>query len=209
GTIDQVKNAGLALNTLWVNGQVKITDGTEGDGKVLTSNAAGVASWQAAQAGGAGGGSASLEYKTNTWTAWTFVLPQTINSGSVIKYNNSSYQEPIATCSVGKKVIGGGCAMILRYKPTFGPYSINITTDIDGYAIGAKLNKNFLTYSVSSGSVFYLQSLGQFTVYRSAPTSDGSGWVCGAGPTSITSGPSSTGPIDNTLYSLTATAICQ
>ena len=46
GNVDQVKNAGLSLDRLLVNGQFRLNDGTQGAGKVLVSDADGVASWQ-------------------------------------------------------------------------------------------------------------------------------------------------------------------
>lgn len=61
GIVNQVKDAGLSLLSLVVNGPVQIQDGTEGAGKVLVSDATGVASWMATSSlgitGGSGGGS--------------------------------------------------------------------------------------------------------------------------------------------------------
>lgn len=46
----QAQNTGIGTTTpsakLHVNGTFKVTDGTQGDGKILTSDAAGLASWQ-------------------------------------------------------------------------------------------------------------------------------------------------------------------
>lgn len=50
GSVDQVKTAGLGLNSLLVNGPIQIKNGTEAAGKVLTSDANGVATWQVAAA---------------------------------------------------------------------------------------------------------------------------------------------------------------
>ncbi len=44
-SVDQDKAGGLSLGKLAVNGQVQIKDGTQGAGKVLTSDVDGVASW--------------------------------------------------------------------------------------------------------------------------------------------------------------------
>jgi|SRR5688572_4557915 len=48
--IVQAQNVGIGISTpsakLHVNGTFKISDGTQGDGKILTSNATGMASWQ-------------------------------------------------------------------------------------------------------------------------------------------------------------------
>ena len=52
-----------ASSQTYVNGELRYTDGSEGAGKVLTSDANGVASWQTG-----GGGGPSLD-STNTWTA--------------------------------------------------------------------------------------------------------------------------------------------
>ncbi len=50
-TISAQQNVGIGTTTpsakLHINGTVKITDGSQGDGKILTSDAAGLASWKA------------------------------------------------------------------------------------------------------------------------------------------------------------------
>lgn len=46
GTVDQIKEAGLSLDKLAVFGQVVIQDGTQGVGKVLTSDTNGIAAWK-------------------------------------------------------------------------------------------------------------------------------------------------------------------
>jgi hypothetical protein len=68
-------NVGIGTATpsarLEVNGQVKITDGTQASGKVLTSDANGLASWQA-PAGGIANGSAAgntLYWNGTSWVA--------------------------------------------------------------------------------------------------------------------------------------------
>jgi len=71
GTVDQVKESGLSLDKLAVFGQVVIQDGTEGAGKVLTSDANGVASW-----GDTGGGSGGAISKIT-------LCPGTISAGPV------------------------------------------------------------------------------------------------------------------------------
>ncbi|TGE09342.1 hypothetical protein [Hymenobacter fodinae] len=70
--------------TLEVAGQVKITGGTPGAGKVLTSDASGLASWQTATSGA-----------TNIQTTSTFAIPTTgtgtlnATTGMVVLPNNS------------------------------------------------------------------------------------------------------------------------
>jgi len=72
GTVDQVKEAGLSLDKLAVFGQVVIQDGTQGAGKILTSDASGVASWTA------GGGTSGVVWSGSRYidaltdTSWTF-----------------------------------------------------------------------------------------------------------------------------------------
>lgn len=67
---------------LEVAGQMKITGGSPGAGKVLTSDANGLASWQTLSGSG-GGGISGYEIKTSS--------------------SDTVY------CSPGKKVLGGGC----------------------------------------------------------------------------------------------------
>lgn len=83
---------------------IKIIDGNQGSGKILVSDASGNASWQdpatavnSGSGGTIGGGSsapASLEYKTCT-----------TQQGGYISGNSCT-----ASCTIGKKVIGGGCS---------------------------------------------------------------------------------------------------
>ena len=75
--IDSAGNVGIGTSPpaakLDVVGSVKITDGTQGVGKVLTSDAAGNASWQSASV--AGGGAFSNMQVYNTAGTFTFTAP--------------------------------------------------------------------------------------------------------------------------------------
>lgn len=51
-----IETNATATNALEMTGRIKIADGTQGAGKVLTSDANGVATWQTVSGGGAGGG---------------------------------------------------------------------------------------------------------------------------------------------------------
>mgnify|MGYP003430871178 FL=1 len=55
---DASGNIGIGTNTptatLSVSGSFRLTDGTQGNGKVLTSDASGNASWEVASGGGGG-----------------------------------------------------------------------------------------------------------------------------------------------------------
>lgn len=77
GTTAQIKNGGLSLNSLLVSGQVSIVDGTQGSGKVLTSDANGVASWAAVASGGAGAGSGVLVVNSSNTSSVTFTPTET------------------------------------------------------------------------------------------------------------------------------------
>ena len=88
GVSHQVKLGSLSINTTTTNpdvngldvfgisrffGKVKIVDGSQGDGKVLTSNADGLASWSTsavAVGGGAGGGFTNFQVFDNS-SSWT------------------------------------------------------------------------------------------------------------------------------------------
>jgi hypothetical protein len=85
-------NVGIGIGTtsptakLEVNGTVKITDGTQGAGKVLTSDASGLASWQSP----AGGGSAVVLDKSTTTVSVTGTLSETIVYSKLISANTIS-----------------------------------------------------------------------------------------------------------------------
>ena len=96
GTIDQVKSAGLGLNSLLVSGPVKIVDGTQAAGKVLTSDATGLASWQTPTGGSGGAGSTVVcggwivkynsGYVANS--AWGCATPNTSAVACPANYDN-------------------------------------------------------------------------------------------------------------------------
>lgn len=57
----------LSVNgNVWINGQIAIADGSQGAGKVLTSDTSGIASWQTPSGGTIWGISGSNIYNTNT-----------------------------------------------------------------------------------------------------------------------------------------------
>jgi hypothetical protein len=94
-------NIGIGTTTpgakLEVNGQVKITGGAPGAGKVLTSDASGLATWQTPAAGGVGG-SGTANYLP-LWTAGTTLGNSVVyQSGSNIGIGDIT---PAATFTVG------------------------------------------------------------------------------------------------------------
>jgi hypothetical protein len=72
-----------------VAGQVKITGGTPGAGKVLTSDAAGLGTWQT-PAGGSVGGSGSINYISKFTAASTLGDSQIFDNGSNIGIGKSN-----------------------------------------------------------------------------------------------------------------------
>lgn len=86
---DNGANVGIGTNNpqakLDLIGNIKIKDGTQGAGKVLTSDASGNASWATGGTGGISG------YEVKTATGYTTIT---------------------AYCSVSKKILGGGCQFL-------------------------------------------------------------------------------------------------
>ena len=82
--IDAASNVGVGTTSpsakLEVNGQVKITGGSPGTGKVLTSDASGLATWQSA------GGGVSEEFRAVLGSGGTYS-----QSGQVIIFNSEDY----------------------------------------------------------------------------------------------------------------------
>lgn len=185
GTLDQVKNAGLSLNKLLVNGQVRINDGTAAVGKVLTSlDNLGTTQWAAV---GAGGIVPDLEYVTNVWKVWTLKPSESYKENSPsciydsdIASRNYTIPQIVASCSAGKKVVNGGCEFHTYYDQASYPNLCHARSDTQ---------TSFLA------------------LYTDRPMSDGSGWVCGS-PTQAVHYQGNSSAISY-LYSLTATAICQ
>ncbi|OFY97459.1 MAG: hypothetical protein A2309_03735, partial [Bacteroidetes bacterium RIFOXYB2_FULL_35_7] len=109
-------NPGAALE---VNGQVKITGGTPGLNKVLTSDAAGLASWQNATGG------------TNYWTDdGTYIYPNTSTNGSYYVYDSHTasgsklyidgYSYSEANVALIKAIKTGNSATTTGHSAIFG-----------------------------------------------------------------------------------------
>lgn len=80
-----------------VTGQVKITDGTQGAGKVLTSDATGLATWQTPAGGGIGGGGTLNFVPKFTPNGTTLGNSQIFDNGTFVGIGTSS---PGATLDV-------------------------------------------------------------------------------------------------------------
>ncbi|RYE21678.1 MAG: hypothetical protein EOP51_15050 [Sphingobacteriales bacterium] len=126
-------NANVGIGTsapaakLDVAGNVKITDGTQGAGKVLTSDANGNASWQTPATGGSGGSS------------------QWLNNGNDISYSQGKVT--VINPSTGPSIIGsigsnsgpsvGAIWGLTTYENTYGvfgqDYNLSSTTGIGVY----------------------------------------------------------------------------
>lgn len=93
-------NAGATMPALDIAGSIKIADGTQGAGKVLTSDANGNASWQPAGSGSGGG------------TAYTAGSGIQISGSNVISANDNSATNELQTLSLSGSTLslsnGGG-----------------------------------------------------------------------------------------------------
>jgi hypothetical protein len=94
----------LGINTtapeanLHVSGTVKITDGTQGAGKVLTSDANGMATWQAA--GGGISGSGTLNYIPKFTTGTNIANSQIFDDGTNVGIGTSSPTEKLTISGI-------------------------------------------------------------------------------------------------------------
>lgn len=76
----------------WMNGSVRITDGTEGAGRVFTSDAGGNGSWQTAAGAGLVSGSGTLNFIPK-WTPNGNTLGNSLlqDNGNAVKLGNSAF----------------------------------------------------------------------------------------------------------------------
>jgi hypothetical protein len=88
---------------LEVVGSVKITDGTQGAGKVLTSDASGNASWQSSSAGGA---FSNMQVYATAGT-FTFTIPAGITK-ILVEVWGAGGGGGVASTSLGNVALGGG-----------------------------------------------------------------------------------------------------
>jgi hypothetical protein len=105
GTTLSPINAGYNISTTGQGafGSIKITDGTQGVGKVLTSDASGNGTWQTAT----GGGGTNYGYTTTTVTTATFTVPNITGNKTVVLVNFSGTATitlPSAAANADKEV---------------------------------------------------------------------------------------------------------
>src|SRR3989344_46146 len=94
---------------LEVNGQVKITGGTPGSGKVLTSDAAGLGSWQTASGGLSGSGSTNYMAKFTAGT--TIGNSQIFDNGTNVSVGTNN---PLAKLHAVTNVVNANGTPVLR-----------------------------------------------------------------------------------------------
>eukprot|EP01041_Mallomonas_annulata_P000225 gene225-410_t len=148
---------------LEINGAVKIADGTQGAGKVLTSDASGNASWQTASGGG------------TTYTAGSGINI----TGSVIKALDTSATNELQTVSLSGSVLtlsnGGGSVTL----PTSGgggssPWTTTGThiSNSNTGRVGIGINSPLAKFQVADSSVLFTGDDGSGT---GAPPVSGAG----------------------------------
>jgi hypothetical protein len=156
-TIDPTGNVGIGTVTpgarLEVNGQVKITGGAPGAGKVLTSDATGLATWQTPTGGGLTG-SGTLNY-----------VPKFTPTGTAV--GNSQIVDDGTTIGIAQSPTTVGRVSI---RPNYGSSGLfppaAVAVDSFSNGIGVMLNPTtplpvgnqrigFVHYSISSGDSAY------------------------------------------------------
>ena len=127
----------VAANGLSVAGAVRIADGTEGAGKVLTSNANGYATWQNASAGGA------------TYTAGTGVdltndvisIGQAVGTTDDVTFNEL-FADSVSTASLFVDSIGvnnGGELVLSANSGTWSVGDLTLSTTTSTWSAGNQL----------------------------------------------------------------------
>jgi hypothetical protein len=117
GNINLNVGSGTSSGTVNVNGQIKITGGSPGVGKVLTSDANGLAIWATAAAGGSG--VSSLTYATGT----SYAAGGTIN-GTTLSLTAADAINP-GLLSASSQIIGGAKTFSATTTSFSGNISLN------------------------------------------------------------------------------------
>jgi len=101
--------------TLDVHGTLSIVNGTQGFGKVLTSDASGLATWQT-PSGGLPNGTATGQMLYWNGSAWVTITPGTIGQVLTITGSGPAWQNPptSTTVAIGDWIRGGIVAYILQ-----------------------------------------------------------------------------------------------
>jgi trimeric autotransporter adhesin len=165
----------------YFNGKVGIVDGTQGAGKVLTSDAAGKASWQTPAAGGP-------SYTAGTGINVTGTVIS--NTGDL---SNTNEIQAISLSGSTLSLSAGGGSVVLPAAPVYtGSTGINVT----GTAItntGDLSNTNEIQAISLSGSTLSLSAGGGSVVLPAAPVYTGGTGISVTGTTV-----SNTGDLSNT-----------
>lgn len=167
GSVSQIKQAGLSLLSLIVNGKVQIQDGTQGKGKVLLSDANGIAGWVSTSSLGIGGGSGTslppcavgqiLQYDGVSWQCAAppsggTGLPS-CSAGQIAEYNGISWQ-CIATPSGGSgggiSQLSSGTGIVLSPNPITSSGTISIDPAYTQRRISDACGSNQAIASVNS-----------------------------------------------------------
>ena len=160
---------------LHIAGTFKLVDGTQTNGYVLTSNAAGLASWQAA---GGGGGDAYLANDQtftgmNTFAQGVFFDSIIQSTGGAVPGNSrglyavdlqTSRSDPSQVASGQSSVIGGGDANTASnsYTTVSGGYG-NIASGFSATVAGGNNNTAVGPYAFAAGYFAHSEANGAFT----------------------------------------------
>lgn len=159
-------NLGIGTDTptakLEVNGTVKITDGSQAAGKVLTSDANGLASWQTASAASAADGS---ETKVNAGTNTTVTGSGTTASPYVL--NASNLYTNNGTLTGGRTVTMG--ANNLQFNSTTGTFIVNTAAGSQAFTQTGAGIFGIDAPNVSNGRLVVLEN-GNVGIGKQTPT---------------------------------------
>jgi hypothetical protein len=206
---------------LEVSGQVKITDGTQAAGKVLTSNASGLASWQTPS----GGGGSDSDWVINGSDMYSGVSGN-IGIGTTTPFAKITVAD--GTIWAGNSTLGGeaiyGVASNSGDTTNYGGYfraygstgqGVNATaTGLNGYGITASANNStgnnvnyggYFTAAGGQGHAVYgwASNTGSYSNFGGLFRADGSGGtgvvgtVSGSGGTGVVGTASNTGEYHN------------
>ena len=162
---------------LEVNGQIKINGGSPGNGKVLTSDANGLASWQTISGGGVLSGSGT----TGQHAFWNGTF--TMTSTSDLFYNTAAQRLGIGSTSPNCKlqVSGGTTANIGSGGYIMCGEAVGNNLIMDGFKIQARNN-------INASSNLFLNPLGSYVAIGASTTPSARLHVFGGSDAALASG---------------------
>jgi hypothetical protein len=179
-TVDALtNNVGIGttgpVSKLDIIGSIKITDGSQAAGKVLTSDANGLASWQSVSGGSFPNGSAAGNTIYWNGAAWVTTSNNIFNNGGNVGIGTSLPQSKLSVASSGSNPVSidGGTSMYVSikengiYRGYFGSYA-GAAEDVD-FGTGGGNTSGKLHFTIQGSPKMTIDAGGAVCINTTVP----------------------------------------